>query len=351
MNSYKIISFILFSFLAGLLTGYFYFKTEIDLSNRNINTKASTSPILSFQQSTADLSIDSSSNNSSVLENKNPSIHLIQAFEAKNPNFLGILAESSRAEILKAIKDAESSCPQSERSLLQAILVNRLGEIDGDAAVNIGLNELNSRGNAVLLMEAFCGWAKTSPNQALNSLGHLNLEPGLQEDVQRSIVSVWASRTPEAAASFALTNRDPNNPQGLTAVVADEWSKQNPTLAANWAAKLTPGIDKLWAINNIIGNWATANVEEVSKYICNQPIGESRDLMAGSLAQKIAKSDLASGLKWIEMVNNPQTQRVASLGILFEAYSKNPGYTTLVLKKSMLSASIKEDLLNLLANP
>lgn len=341
----------MFSFLAGLSIGYLLFKTEIDLSHRHINMKVSSSPDFLSPQLTTDRSINPLSDNSSVLEDQDFSIHLIQAFKAKNPKFLGLLAESSRAEILKAIDDSESSCPQSERNILQAILVNRLGEVDGDAAVNIGLNEFNTHGNAVLLMEAFCGWAKTNPNQALDSSRNLNLEPGLQEDVQRSIVSVWASRTPEAAASFALTNRDANNPQGLTAVVADEWSKQNPALAANWAAKLTPGIDKLWAINNIIGNWATANVEEVGKYICNQPMGESRDLMAGSLAQKIAKNDLASGLKWIEMVNNPQTQRVASLGILFEAYSKNPDYTISVLTKSMLSASIKEDLLNLLANP
>lgn len=342
------LSIILLAFISGLATGYFLIRSGSGSERLISSIHKSSSPEGLLSQSPPETSWSPLIGDLKTPEGI-PATNLIEAFKLRSSDFGGLLAKASASEILQAIESVRaSSYSRTERNNILAILVGRLGEIDGNTAVGIGLQEFDLHGNSIILNEAFRGWAEKSPVEALKSLDSLKLNASVQEDIQKVILAEWASQAPESAASFALMHRDNSNPQGLVAVVADEWSKENPATAAAWASKLGPGVDKMWAINNIIGNWGTANLEEVANYVTSHPTGESKDLMAASLAQKIAKADLSAGLKWIEIINNPDIQRAASLGFLMEAYNKNPANATACLKNSNLPVNLKNELMDLL---
>jgi hypothetical protein len=340
------LSIILLSFLAGIVTCYFFLQIEKGLNHSDFSKTKSKQQKNLTQQDNSKASFEFSGSNLPEDHSEVRSGDLMRAFQLGGAGFLVQLVKASGAELMKAIEDAKASGFDGQKNNFLAILVSRLGEIDGSSAVGFGLQELEQNGNALILREAFRGLAKRNPAEALRQLDTLLLNNSVHEDIQQSIVADWASRSPEAAAAFALNTRNSDNPQGLVAVVADEWSRQNPAAAANWAGKLTPGIDKIWAINNIIANWAGNSLDEVASYVAAQSAGENRDLMAASLAQKIAKADLDSGFKWIEMIQNDDIQRVATMGFLLQAYQKNPTLTISSIQKSRLPNGIKEDLLS-----
>ena len=261
-----------------------------------------------------------------------------------------VLSKANLEEVKKALAWAES-LPEGpmKKAALEKIL-KRWGELDGPGATAYAVQVYNETGNANLLREALAGWGEKDPQGAINQLGTLGLSEGLQGDIRRDLLEQWADLNPAAAASYAVANRNPDNWRGLVGTVADEWSKRDPKAAADWAAGLEAGRDKRGAIYSAISNWADADPNGAAAYVSSQPPGESRDMMAGTLARQLGQDDPASGLKWAAIVADPATQERAIAGALIDLYRKNEAQARQLLQGSTISAQVQAAALSRMTN-
>ena len=261
-----------------------------------------------------------------------------------------VLSQASLAEVKKALEWA-NALPEGpmKKAALEKIL-KRWGELDGPGATSYAAQVYGETGNASLLREALAGWAEKDPQAAVNQLAGLGLSEGLQGDIRRDLLEQWADLNPAAAASYAVANRNPDNWRGLVGTVADEWSKRDPKAAVDWAAGLEAGRDKRGALYSAISNWADADPNGAAAYVSSQPPGESRDMMAGTLARELGQEDPASGLKWAAMVGDPAGQERAVAGALIDLYRKNEAQARQLLQSSTISAQVQAAALSRMTN-
>jgi hypothetical protein len=261
-----------------------------------------------------------------------------------------VLAKASLEEVKKALEWA-NSLPEGpmKKAALEKIL-KRWGELDGPGATAYAMQAYQETGNANLLREAMAGWASKDAQAALNQLASLGLSEGLMGDIRGDMLEQWADLNPAAAAAYASANRNPDSWRGLVGTVADEWSKRDPQAAANWAASLDGGRDKRGAIYTAISNWADADPNGVAAYVSAQPAGESRDMMAGTLARQVGQDDPASGLQWAAMVADPASQERAVAGALIDLYRKNEAQARQLLQSSAISAQVQQAALSRMTN-
>ena len=261
-----------------------------------------------------------------------------------------VLAKASLEEVKKALEWA-NALPEGpmKKAALEKIL-KRWGELDGPGATAYAMQAYQETGNANLLREAMAGWAEKDPQAAVNQLASLGVSDGLMRDIRGDLLEQWADLNPSAAAVYASANRSPDNWQGLVGEVADEWSKRDPQAAANWAASLDSGRDKRGAIYSAISNWADADPNGVAAYVSAQPAGESRDMMAGTLARQVGQDDPASGLQWAAMVADPASQERAAAGALIDLYRKDEAKARQLLQSSAISAQVQKATLSRMTN-
>ena len=261
-----------------------------------------------------------------------------------------VLSKANLDEVQKALAWA-NTLPEGpmKKAALEKIL-KRWGELDGPGATAYAAQVYNETGNANLLREALAGWAEKDPQGAINQLGSLGLSDGLSRDIRRDILEQWADLNPTAAAAYAAANRTPDSWRGLVGTVADEWSKRDPMAAANWAASLDSGRDKRSAIYSAISNWADADPGGAAAYVSSQPPGESRDMMAGTLARQAGQEDPAAGLKWAAMVADPGTQERAVAGALVDLYRRDENQARQILQSSSIPAQIQQAALSRMTN-
>jgi hypothetical protein len=221
--------------------------------------------------------------------------------------------------------------------------------LDGPGATSYAAQVYSETGNASLLREALSGWAEKDPQAAVSQLAGMGLSDGLSRDIRRDLLEQWADLNPAAAATYAMQNRNPDSWRGLVGTVADEWSKRDPKAAADWAAGLETGRDKRGAIYSAISNWADADPSGAAAYVSSQPPGESRDMMAGTLAREVGQEDPASGLKWAAMVADPGNQERAVAGALRNVYQKSTNQALQLLQNSAISPSVQQKALERLA--
>ena len=261
-----------------------------------------------------------------------------------------VLAKASLEEVKKALEWA-NALPDGpmKKAALEKIL-KRWGELDGPGATAYALQAYEETGNANLLREAMAGWASKDAQAALNQLAGLGLSDGLMRDIRGDMLEQWADLNPAAAAAYASANRNPDSWRGLVGTVADEWSKRDPQAAASWAASLDGGRDKRGAIYTAISNWADADPNGVAAYVSSQPAGESRDMMAGTLARQVGQDDPASGLQWAAMVGDPASQERAVAGALIDLYRENEAQARQLLQSSTISAQVQKAALSRMTN-
>jgi len=261
-----------------------------------------------------------------------------------------VLSGASLAEVKKALEWANALPDGPMKKAALEKIVKRWGELDGPGATAYAAQVYDETGNANLLREALAGWAEKDPQAAVNQLASLGLTDGLTRDIRRDLLEQWADLNPAAAAGYATANRETDNWRGLVGTVADEWSKRDPKAAADWAAALETGRDKRGAIYTAISNWADADPNGAAAYVSSQPLGESRDMMAGTLARHIGQDDPGAGLKWAALVADPATQERAVAGALVDLYRKDTNQAVLLLQSSAISAQVQQAALNRMTN-
>lgn len=261
-----------------------------------------------------------------------------------------VLSSASLAEVKKALEWANALPEGPMKKVALEKIVKRWGELDGPGATAYAAQVYDETGNANLLREALAGWAEKDPPAAVNQLANLGLGEGLARDIRRDLLEQWADLNPAAAAGYATANRETDNWRGLVGTVADEWSKRDPKAAADWAAALEAGRDKRGAIYTAISNWADADPNGAATYVSSQPPGESRDMMAGTLARHLGQDDPAAGLKWAAMVADPAGQERAVAGALVDLYRRDTNQAVLLLQSSAISAQVQQAALNRMTN-
>ena len=261
-----------------------------------------------------------------------------------------ILSQAGLEEVRQALAWAQG-LPEGpmKKATLEKIL-RRWGQLDGPGASSYAVQMYHETGNASLLREALAGWAEKDPEAAVNQLASLGLGDGLMRDIRGDLLEQWADLNPAAAASYAVANRNPDNWRGLVGTVAEEWSKRDPRAAADWAASLDGGRDKRGAIYSAISKWADADPGGVAAYVSAQPAGESRDMMAGTLARQLGQEDPGAGLKWAAMVADPATQERAVAGALIDLYRQNEAQARQLLQASSISAQVQQAALSRMTN-
>lgn len=253
-----------------------------------------------------------------------------------------VLAKADLEEVKKALEWANSLPEGPMKKAALEKIIKRWGELDGAGATAYAAQVYGETGNANLLREALAGWAEKDPQGAINQLATLGLGEGLQRDIRRDLLEQWADANPAAAAAYASANRETESWRGLVGTVAEEWSKRDPKAAANWAASLPTGRDKRGAIYSAISNWADADPNGAAAYVSAQAPGESRDMMAGTLARQIGQEDPASGLKWAALVADPATQERAVAGALVDLYRKDPNQARQILQTSSIPPQVQQ---------
>jgi len=252
------------------------------------------------------------------------------------------LAHANLDEVKRALKWAESLPDGPGKKAAMADILERWAQMDGSGAADYAAQLYDATGNAGPLREALQGWAQVNPGAALQKLQSLGLSDGLKADIRTDLVAQWTEQNPQGAAAFAVNNRDTGSWMGLVATVANEWSKEDPKMAVNWAGSLPAGLDQMHAINAAISNWFQSNPSEVGAYVASQPLGPSRDTMALTLARQIGQEDPASGLKWAVTVSDPKTQEKAAAGAIVDVYRKDPQEALQILGGSGLPKPMQD---------
>ncbi len=261
-----------------------------------------------------------------------------------------VFAKAGLDEVKKALAWAESLPDGPMKKAALEKILKRWGELDGAGAAAYAVKVYEETGNAGLLREALAGWAEKDPQGAMKQLESLGLGDGLRRDIRRDLLGQWTDQNPVAAATYAAANRNTNSWGGLVSVVADEWSKRDPQAATAWAAGLDTGRDKRGAIDEAIKGWAESDLGGAAAYVSSQPPGESRDVMAGSLARQIGRENPAAGLKWAAMVSDPGNQQRAVTGIVFGVYRRDPTKALELLQGSPVPPPVQQAVLSRMTN-
>ncbi len=281
---------------------------------------------------------------------------LQQAISLSNPRLRErgmeeILARANLDEVKRALKWAESLPDGPGKKAAMADILERWAQMDGLGATNYAAQLYESTGNAGPLREALKGWAQTDPNRALQQLQSMGLADGLKADIRTDLVAQWTEQSPQTAAAYATSNRDTGSWQGLVATVANEWSKEDPKMAANWIGSLPAGLDQIHAINATISNWFQTNPSEVASYVSSQSPGQSRDMMALTLARQIGQEDPSAGLQWAVTVGDPKTQEKAATGAIVDIYRRDPQQAEQILGSSSLTSAVQAAVMTRLQSP
>ena len=263
----------------------------------------------------------------------------------RNRELENSLSRASLEDVRKALEWAEGLPESAGKRAAMAKIMERWGQLDGANAVAYGEKLFAETGNPDLLKDAIRGWGQTDPIASLQNTQSMGVSDGLRRDITRDLMRDWADRSPQAAAAFAASNLLEVGRGGLTSLIADRWSKQDPQTAANWAMSLPAGKEQLRALEELVQNWCDLNLESAADFVSRQQPGINRDTMVGVLAREVAKQDPASALKWVATIQDGGMQQSTAWSIYQRALRRNPEGAQSMLQSSPLSNAVKQSVL------
>lgn len=219
------------------------------------------------------------------------------------------------------------------------------GQLEGEKALALAVQEYEKTGNLSVLRSALLGVADRDPAEALETLKAMNLSDRIKIDFGSDLLGRWVETDPAAAAGWAHENRYPQWWGGPVAKVAEEWSRSDPQAALEWSAKLTPGLDQISAVVAATSRWSKTDLKQVANFVGRQSPGFSRDIMAGTLAREFGQEDPAAGLRWAMVVGDATGRERAAAGAVADVYGKDPKQAIEFLQKSGFSAADQQAVL------
>jgi hypothetical protein len=133
--------------------------------------------------------------------------------------------------------------------------------------------------------------------------------------------------------------------------VADEWARQDPAAALDWAASLASGLDQVGAIIAATGRWSKTDFSAVAAHVGRQPRGLPRDVMAGTLAREFGQEDPLAGLQWALIVEDPVGRERAAAGAIADVHAADPARAELLLQSAGLPPEFRQAVEKRVAGP
>lgn len=93
----------------------------------------------------------------------------------------------------------------------------------------------------------------------------------------QSILSSWAEQQPIEAAAAAVNQLPPQEQSHGVLAVLLAWTQRDPAAAASWVSLFPESPLRETATQNVVGNWATFDVESARQWLAGLPAGASRD--------------------------------------------------------------------------
>lgn len=147
-----------------------------------------------------------------------------------------------------------------------------------------------------IVRRAAMEWAVREPQAARKWAEHLQDAPA-REKAFSGMALVLAESDPASARSFierALpAGRERDN---TLAGLAQRWTQRDPSAAAAWAEKLSPGPGRKAVFENVIRIWAERSADDMAAWLGRRPPGAERDSHARLVMECLlpARPDLAA---------------------------------------------------------
>jgi len=135
-----------------------------------------------------------------------------------------------------------------------------------------------------------------------------------------AVVGQWAGLSPQAAASWVKGLPSGEARAGAIARVADIWAQNDPTAAALYAASIPSGEEKDRAVVAVAGVWALVSPEKTAAWVNQLPEGTARGQALIRLMSAWAGADPQEAGQWLQTLPNSPSNDLA-IGAYSDALS------------------------------
>lgn len=245
------------------------------------------------------------------------------------------------AALARQLGNQGSGWYDSESSPLTSLIYGKLAELNPAAALQTALEAKDIWSRVGATSTVIEQMARTDPGAAVAALdklpqGYLRQRaltsaaaalartdgPGASTLLQRakvppgswawsSMISVWASSDPGAAAAHLLTLPRQTMNNSVSALTT-AWARRDPAAAMSWAQGLKDPALLRTALVETIGSIAAGDPQQAIALASSQPARDRRTLMTG-IATNFGQSDGPGALAWAATLTDPlERQRCLS---------------------------------------
>jgi len=225
-----------------------------------------------------------------------------------------LVQDLGRRDPVGTLSWMQQSLPESVRGELYAPFFRQWAGTD-PAAASARLLQLSqaANGNPLpwndLIAQVTAAWASTDLNHAVAWIQALP-EGAARTKAMQQIGYQWAAADPNAAASYALQQKDPT----LLNIVAGQWAEKNPIAAATFA--------------------------------CNLPGNQARIQMAVAVVTMWAATDPLQATQWASTLSDETLRNKSLQAVAVVWRTENPEAAQKQIEQSSLPQDVKKQLLS-----
>ena len=208
-------------------------------------------------------------------------------------NGLTAVAAEWASQDLPAARHWAENLDATGRDTVMMTLVTEAASANPLGALELALQiqEATPRANAVAF--AVAQWAANDP-QAARDWTEQVADAKIRQHLDRLVTPVIAESDPATAADYiASRSREaPDSSQAQTAVeIAQRWMQQSPEAAARWVETFRdPGL-RAFAVDAVMRIWAETDSATAHQWLSRQPASEFRDEATFAYAAAVAPAD------------------------------------------------------------
>lgn len=151
------------------------------------------------------------------------------------------------------------------------------------------------------------GLSDADPEMATRFVLDLAAASDGKADWMMSIVTGKMLRTngPAEAAGWAASLPPGSMRAGALSHVARDYARNDPQAAVAWLEGIPASEDTTRGMQSAFSSWAGKDPEVAGQHINGMPPSINRDWAVSGYAPRVAHEDGASGLEWVESINDP----------------------------------------------
>lgn len=161
------------------------------------------------------------------------------------------------------------------------------------------------------IMSAISRWASKDPEAAATWLGE---QPGCRERerVASAIANEWAKRDPRAAIAYLEQQYPPGDARDeILKHLAGQWANRDPGAAISWATALPNSPLSQESLAHIINAWSFRNPGDAASYLGRLPPGPLKDRFIEPVVETWAKIDPKGAIELANQASDPKVREEA----------------------------------------